>query len=652
MTTKQNNQDPKLDPICTGTLRISRKGVGYIYDDKTDATVVIEPAFLNNALHGDTVSVLKHPSFKKDDLTGEVTEIINRKKISFTGTIEKIDNNFILKADDGRMYTTIIIADSSLPKDMSNLTGQKALVEIVNWPEGAKQPTGEIIEILGEPGTHEVEMQSIVLDKGLPIRFSDHVEEEAEKIASKAVGEIALEVKNRKDFRHVPTFTIDPADAKDFDDALSIKKLENGHFEVGIHIADVSHYVTANSILDKEAAKRATSIYLVDRTIPMLPEALSNDICSLVPNQDRLAFSAVFELDTTGHIHKEWFGRTIINSSKRFAYEDVQAVLDEKETSPHKDLLFSLRDIARGLRQKKLAAGAVTFEDSEVQFTLDENNKPISINLKTRLEAHMLIEDFMLLANKKVAEFATKKQQGQKNAFVYRIHDYPDVEKMTRLKHFLEPLGYNLKIENDEVKSEDLNHLLEQAEGKTEKAIIQKAAVRSMSKAVYSVANIGHWGLSFADYTHFTSPIRRYPDVLVHRLLCTYLEGKKPDDDTIKYIASQVAHSSNMEQKAAEAERESIRYKQIEFMSDKIGQVFEGVVSGVAEWGIFVEEITTKTDGLVGLRSLKNDFYEYDEKKFALVGKRTGTTYRLGDKVKIKLMKTDLKERQVDYVLV
>ena len=652
MTTTQNNQDPKLDPTCTGTLRISKKGVGYIYDDKTDTTIVIEPAFLNNALHGDTVSVLKHPNFKKDDLTGEVTEIIDRKKIAFTGTIEKIDNNFVLKADDGRMYTTIIIAGSSLPKDTSNLTGQKALVEIVDWPAGVKQPTGEIIEILGQPGTHEVEMQSIVLDKGLPIRFSDHVEEEAEKIASKAEDEMALEIKNRKDFRPIPTFTIDPDDAKDFDDALSIQKLDNGHFEVGIHIADVSHYVTPDSILDKEAAKRATSIYLVDRTIPMLPEALSNDICSLVPHQDRLAFSAVFELDTSGHIHKEWFGRTIINSSQRFAYEDVQAILDNKENSPHADLLFSLRDIARGLREKKLAAGAVTFEDSEVDFTLDENNKPIAINLKKRLEAHMLIEDFMLLANKKVAEFATKKQQGQKNAFVYRIHDYPDVEKMIRLKHFLEPLGYNLKIENDEVKSEDLNRLLEQAEGKTEKAIIQKAAVRSMSKAVYSVANIGHWGLSFADYTHFTSPIRRYPDVLVHRLLCTYLEGKKPDDKTIKYIAGQVVHSSNMEQKAAEAERESIRYKQIEFMSDKIGQVFEGVVSGVAEWGIFVEETTTKTDGLVGLRSLKNDFYEYDEKKFALVGKRTGTTYRLGDKVKIKLMKTDLKERQVDYVLV
>lgn len=651
MTSNKNKLDPKLEPTCTGTLRISRKGVGYIYDDATDSTIVIEPAFLNNALHGDTVSVLKHPSFKKEETTGEVTDIITRKKIGFTGTIEKIDNDFVLKADDGRMYTTILIASSSLPQDINNTIGQKALVEIVNWPQGQKQPTGEIIEILGQPGTHEVEMQSIVLDKGLPIRFSDHIEEEAEKLAAGAPADIAEALKTRKDFRQIPTFTIDPADAKDFDDALSIKKLDSGHFEVGIHIADVSHYVTPDSILDKEAAKRATSIYLVDRTIPMLPEALSNNICSLVPHQDRLAFSAVFELDTTGHVHKEWFGRTVINSSERFAYEDVQEILDNKTDSPHKELLLALRDIARGLRQKKLAAGAVTFEDSEVKFTLDKDNKPVAITLKERLEAHMLIEDYMLLANKKVAEFATRKQQGQKNAFVYRIHDYPDVEKMTRLKHFLEPLGYSLKIEGDEVKSEDLNRLLEQAEGKTESAIIQKAAVRSMSKAVYSVANIGHWGLSFTDYTHFTSPIRRYPDVLVHRLLQIYLAGKKPDDKTIKYIAKQVDLSSSMEQKAAEAERESIRYKQIEFMSDKIGQVFEGVVSGVAEWGIFVEEVTTKTDGLVGLRSLKNDFYEYDEKKFALVGKRTGTTYRLGDKVKIKLMKTDLKERQVDYVL-
>ena len=495
-------------------------------------------------------------------------------------------------------------------------------------------------------------MQSIVLDKGLPIRFPDAVEKEGERVASEAPADMEQEAKKRRDFRTTPTFTIDPHDAKDFDDALSIKKLDNGNFEVGVHIADVSHFVTPGSILDKEASKRATSIYLVDRTIPMLPEALSNNICSLMPEVERLAFAAVFEMDIVGNIKNEWFGRTIIKSDKRFSYEEVQDILDTKSDSPHKEFLFNLRDIARGLRQKKLDAGAVTFEDSEVKFVLDEENRPIAIKLKERLEAHMLIEDFMLLANKKVAEFAAKKHKDLPDAFVYRIHDYPDVEKMTHLKNFLEPLGYHLKIENDEIKSEDLNNLLAQAEGKTEQAIIQKAAVRSMSKAIYSVSNIGHWGLAFPHYTHFTSPIRRYPDVLVHRLLNIYLQGQTPDEKTIKYIAEQVVHSSSMEQKASEAERESIRYKQIEYMADKVGQVFDGIISGVAEWGIFVEEITTRTDGLVGLRSLHNDFYEYDQKKFALVGRRTGTTYRLGDKVKIKLMKTDLKERQVDYILV
>ncbi len=648
---KPETDNTNIESTITGTLRISKKGIGFIYDDKSNDSVTIEPAFLHQALHGDTVTVLKHPNFKEDEPTGEVVEIVKRKKLGFIGTIEQTGKDLTLKADDGRMYTTILIAESSIPTD-EKIIGQKALVEIVDWPVGQKNPIGEIIEVLGEPGTHEVEMQSIVLDKGLPIRFPDAVEKEGERVASGAPADMEQEAKKRKDFRTTPTFTIDPHDAKDFDDALSIKKLDNGNFEVGIHIADVSHFVTPGSILDKEASKRATSIYLVDRTIPMLPEALSNNICSLMPEVERLAFAAVFEMDISGNIKNEWFGRTIIKSDKRFSYEEVQDILDAKSDSPHKEFLFNLRDIARGLRQKKLDAGAVTFEDSEVKFVLDEENRPIAIKLKERLEAHMLIEDFMLLANKKVAEFAAKKHKNIPDAFVYRIHDYPDVEKMTHLKNFLEPLGYHLKIENDEIKSEDLNNLLAQAEGKTEQAIIQKAAVRSMSKAIYSVSNIGHWGLAFPHYTHFTSPIRRYPDVLVHRLLNIYLQGQTPDEKTIKYIAEQVVHSSSMEQKASEAERESIRYKQIEYMADKVGQVFDGIISGVAEWGIFVEEITTRTDGLVGLRSLHNDFYEYDQKKFALVGRRTGTTYRLGDKVKIKLMKTDLKERQVDYILV
>ena len=494
-------------------------------------------------------------------------------------------------------------------------------------------------------------MRSIVMERGFILDFPAQVEKEADEIGKNAVAHIADEAKNRRDFRGIITCTIDPVDAKDFDDALSIKTLDNGDFEVGGHIADVSHYVRPGTALDDEARNRATSVYLVDRTIPMLPEVLSNNVCSLVQSEDRLTFSAVFVTDRKGNIKSDWYGRTIINSDRRFAYEEVQKIMDDG-AGEYVEEILALRDIARGLRQKKIEAGAITFEDTEVRFRLDENGKPIEVYKKERTESHLMIEDFMLLANKKVAEYAAHAHKGQNDAFVYRIHDYPNVDKMMNLQNFLSPLGYDLKIVDEKISPADLNALLAKADGKPEEDIINRAAVRAMSKAIYSTKNIGHWGLAFSYYTHFTSPIRRYPDVLVHRLLASYLANQKPSPVTLASIAEDVVHSTDMEIKAADAERESIRYKQVEFMLDKIGNEYEGVISGVTEWGIFIEEKDAKIEGLVRLGSLKNDFYEYNEKKFALVGQRTGVTYRLGDKVKVKLMGADLTKRTIDYEFV
>lgn len=653
MPNKSKNKSGKLKTI-TGVIRISAKPTGYINPEeglakRSKDPVLIPEEKLNTALDGDTVEVTYGKQKNQDGgPLGEVLRIVKRAKIRFVGTTIKDGDKMVVQGDNPKLYRPIVL--KNLDKTMVE-PGVKVFAEITKWEDSKDNPEGKIIEIIGTPGNHEVEMQAIMLDKGFVFNFPPVVEKEAEEIQSNFPATFKKELGVRRDMRDRLTMTIDPESAKDFDDALSFKDLGNNTYEIGIHIADVAFFVRPGTELDREASERATSVYMVDRTIPMLPEGLSNDICSLVPNQDRLTFSAVFNITTDGKITDEWYGRTAIHSDKRFSYEGAQEALDNPQAKFHKELT-ALNKVAKALNEKKIAGGAILFADSEVGFELDEDGRPIRIYPKVRTDTHLMIEDFMLLANRKVAEFVHKKTDGKENTFVYRIHDAPDTEKIADLAAFLKPLGYSLSVDDSKpITSAEINKMLERADDKPEEFMVQQATIRSMAKAVYATSNIGHFGLAFEHYTHFTSPIRRYPDLLVHRLLDFYLKNERPSKEILAGISHEVIHSSQMEVKASEAERESIKFKQTEYMQQHIGKVFDGIVSGVAKFGIFIEETTTKTNGMVRLGTLK-EYYEYDEKKYALISKQSGKKIRLGDKVRIKVTGADPLKKIVDFEIV
>jgi ribonuclease R len=632
----------------SGTIRVSQRGTGYfrLPEELKDAEINYED--LGTALHGDTVKIKLIPGKSRDGgPKAKVLEILKRAKHGFAGELVQNGKDFALKATDPRMYTRI-----SIPKqDSKNAKiGDKIFVTITKWTDMKRIPLGKVERILGKAGTHEAEMQGIILERGFESEFPRNVTEEAEKIKQVSIKDIETEIKNRKDMRKVTTFTIDPDDAKDFDDALSFAKLENGHFEIGIHIADVSHYVVVGTALDKEALERATSVYLVDRTIPMLPEILSNDLCSLNPNEDKLTMSAVFEMDSNGNILKQWFGKTVINSNKRFTYENAQKVLDDKQGEFFEEL-DTLNKIAKRLNQQRIKDGAILMESDEIKFRLDENGKPISVYIKTRGDTNKLIEEFMLLANRHVARFGGKDIHDKDRVFIYRIHNEPDKEKIKTLKEYLKLLGYDLAEHKGVVKPYEFNRLFAELEGRAERDTIQTTVIRSMQKAIYSTKNLGHYGLAFEFYTHFTSPIRRYPDIISHRLLFDYLQGKKIPKDKMMFYQKMSEHCSMREVEAAEAERASIKYKQMEYMSERIGQDFDGIITGINDWGMYVAEKTTRAEGVVRLRDILEDGFSYDEKNMMLVGQTSNKVMRIGDNVKIKLKNVNIEKQQIDYTL-
>ena len=646
-----------MQRIFTGQISITTKKDGYVrsVELEDDGAVFIDHSHLNTALQGDTVEVEilgKKKNIKgEDELYGMVTSVLERGKKGYAGVLEEENGMFFLVPDDKKMYTDIIIPNNAR---MDAEVGMKVIASITNWTDPKKSPIGEIKNILGKPGDNNAEMLAYALERGFSDVHDKEVNDEAEAIKTRGITE--EDKMNRRDFRKVPTFTIDPIDAKDFDDAISFTRLENGHYEVGVHIADVSYYVRPGMALDTESVARETSVYLVDRCIPMLPEVLSNDLCSLVQGEDRLVMSCVLELDDEGNVHGEWYGRSVINSHRRYSYEDAQTTLDTK-VGDFYDELNILNTIAKKLNKARFDNGALQLETEEVKFKLDEKGVPVDVYVKTCGDTHKMIEEYMLLANKYVSKFITKTQeekQGEgKSICVYRIHDKPDADRMHDLDLYIKGLGYHVRFMDGLIPSKDLNDLLVKMGDRPEKALLQVHITRAMAKAIYSTKNVGHYGLAFDFYSHFTSPIRRYPDVLTHRLLMRVLEGDFPLESERGLFEKLCMQASRREKEASDAERGSIKYKQVEYMSYRVGEEFDGMVTGVSEWGIFVEEKKSKCEGMIRLRDLGgNDFYNYDQKGGRVFGERTGVEYKIGTPVKIKVKATNLDLRMIDYTLI
>lgn len=641
-----------------GTVDVTGKGNAYIVVEGMDDDIFIPANKLNKAFHKDKVEVYIYPRKKSKKLEGEIVKVLERYKTTFVGIVDMQKTFAFVRPSDFRMYTDIFVSKDKL--NGAN-DGEKVLVEITDWPDDVDSPFGKVTEVLGIPGEHDTEIHSILAEYGLPYSFPSDVQNFADGLDTSIKEE---EIKKRRDIRDVLTFTIDPKDAKDFDDALSFQKLENGNYEIGIHIADVSHYLQKDTILDDEAYERATSVYLVDRVVPMLPEVLSNNACSLRPNEEKYTFSAIFELDSNAIIRNQWFGRTVIDSNERFAYEEAQYIIENGNGNIPEDI--SIREtaysvsndvveatlemdrLAKIMRAKRMDQGALSFDKVEVRFNLDENSEPIGVYFKESKDANKLIEEFMLLANRKVAEFIGK--QKPKKTFVYRIHDDPDPDKLMALNGIVSKFGHKLDFKDKKSISSSLNQLLQDVKGKKEQNMVDTLTIRSMSKAIYTIDNIGHYGLAFDYYTHFTSPIRRYPDVMVHRLLQHYLDGG--NSANAEEFEKKCKHSSDMEYLASSAERDSIKYMQIKFMQDHKDEEFRGVISGVTEWGIYVEIIANKCEGMIRIRDIKGDYYIFDEKQYAIVGERTKKKYTLGDEITVMVKSTDLVKRHLDFALI
>ncbi|SDR73864.1 RNAse R [Formosa sp. Hel1_31_208] len=642
----------------TGRVDMASRGSGYIISDDFEDDVYISSNNMNKALHGDEVEFYAYKRRNRGKLEGEVTNIIKRAKSEYVGVIQIHDKkNFAFVVVDGtKMYKDIFVPINKINKAED---GDKVLVSLEDWPENADSPHGRVLKVLGKPGEHNTEIHSILAEYGLPLEFPHEVEEFANKIDTSITKK---EIDKRRDMRNDLTFTIDPKDAKDFDDALSFKVLDDGLYEIGIHIADVSHYLQEGTILDDEAYERATSVYLVDRVVPMLPEILSNGACSLRPHEEKYTFSAVFKMNDKAEIKDQWFGRTVTYSDARFAYEEAQAIIESKSNSipqevsltgkPYQtdkaiaDAVLKMDELAKIMRRKRMSTGAISFDKVEVKFDLDEAANPVGVFFKTSKDANKLIEEFMLLANRKVSEFIGK----QKKTFIYRVHDEPNDSKLAALQNVVGRFGYKLDFKDRKSVASSLNNLLKDVHGKKEQNLVDTLTIRTMSKAEYTTHNIGHYGLAFDYYSHFTSPIRRYPDVIAHRLLQHYLDGGASVSEDI--YEDKCNHSSNMEYLATKAERDSIKYMQIRFMEDHKNENFVGVISGVTDWGIYIEIISNKCEGMVSVRDMKDDHYAFDEDHYALIGKNSKIMYQLGDEVVVKVKNTDLVKKHLDFTLI